>query len=297
MASTLNHEEPRANAELERLVEQLSELGLGATRDPSDDPPSRMNTFRPAVLGDRPSLRRWALRGTGFLLTACIVVAAIAWWQPSHGDAVTTASPQPALRAQTAPEDVAPTATMSPQLTPQLQSMARDLATLAQGIEQLKARQDQQVRDNANAADQFRASQEQITGALAQGIERLKASQDQLVRDNANAADQFKASQEQITGAVAEVSQQLKESQEEIARNNANFAEQLKVTQEQSVSILAKFSEQDLRPKISSPTPPGATANPRRKPAPTLSSPQATTKPQAGKPRLSPASQRPVPVH
>src|ERR1700723_2738339 len=103
MTSTLNHEEPRANAELERLEEQLSSLGLGPTRDPSDDPQSRMNTFRPAVLGDRPSLRRWALRGTGFLLTACIVVAAIAWWQPSHDDAVvTTASPQPALRAQTA---------------------------------------------------------------------------------------------------------------------------------------------------------------------------------------------------
>jgi hypothetical protein len=279
MASTLNHEEPRANAELERLVEQLSELGLGATRDPSDDPQSRMNTFRPAVLGDRPSLRRWALRGTGFLLTACIVVAAIAWWQPSHGDAVTTASPQPALRAQTAPEDVAPTATMSPQLTQQLQSMARDLATLAQGIERLKASQDQLVRDNANAADQFKASQEQITGAVAELSQQLKESQ------------------EQITGAVAKVSQQLKESQEEIARNNANFAEQLKVSQEQSVSILAKFSEQDLRPKISSPTPPRPTANPKRKPAPTLSSPQATTKPQAGKPQLSSASQRPVPVH
>jgi hypothetical protein len=279
MASTLNHEEPRANAELERLVEQLSELGLGATRDPSDDPQSRMNTFRPAVLGDRPSLRRWALRGTGFLLTACIVVAAIAWWQPSHGDAVTTASPQPALRAQTAPEDVAPTATMSPQLTQQLQSMARDLATLAQGIERLKASQDQLVRDNANAADQFKASQEQITGAVAEVSQQLKESQ------------------EQITGAVAKVSQQLKESQEEIARNNANFAEQLKVSQEQSVSILAKFSEQDLRPKISSPTPPRPTANPKRKPAPTLSSPQATTKPQAGKPQLSSASQRPVPVH
>jgi gas vesicle protein len=276
MASTLNHEEPRANAELERLVEQLSDLGLGATRDPSDDPQSRMNTFRPAVLGDRPSLRRWALRGIGFLLTACIVVAAIAWWQPSHGDAVTKASPQPALRAQTAPEDVAPTATMSPQLTQQLQSMARDLATLAQGIERLKASQDQLVRDNANAADQFTQSQEQITGAVA------KVSQ------------QLKESQEQIMDAV---SQQLKESQEEIARNNANFAEQLKVSQEQSASILAKLSEQDLRPKISSPTPPGQTANPKRKPAPTLSSPQATTKPQAGKPQLSSPSQRPVPVH
>ena len=260
MASTPNHEEPRANAELERLEEQLFELGRGATRDPSDDPQSRMNTFRPAVRGDRPSLRRWALRGTGFLLTACIVVAAIVGWRPSHGDGATTAPPQPALRAQIAPEDVAPTATMSPQLTQQLQSMARDLAT------------------------------------LAQGIERLKASQDQLVRDNANAADQFKASQEQITGAVAKVSQQLKESQEAIARNNANFAEQLKVSQEQSVSILAKLSEQGLRPKISSPAPPGPTANPKPKPAPTLSSPQATTKPQAGKPQLSSASQRPAPA-
>ena len=279
MTSTLNHEEPRANAELERLEEQLSKLGLGPTRDPSEDPQSRMNTFRPAVLGDRPSLRRWALRGAGFLLTACIVVAAIAWWQPSHGDVVTTASPQPALRAQTAPEDVAPTATMSPQLTQQLQSMARDLATLAQGIERLKASQDQLVRDNANAADQFKASQEQITGAVAEVSQQLKESQ------------------EQITGAVDEVSRQLKESQEEISRNNANFAEQLKVTQEQSVSILAKFSEQDLRPKISSPAPPRPTANPKRKPAPTLSSPQATTKPHAGKPQLSSASQRPVPVH
>ena len=297
MASTLNHEEPRANAELERLVEQLSELGLGAARDPSEDPQSRMNTFRPAVLGDRPSLRRWALRGTGFLLTACIVVAAIAWWQPSHGDAVTTASPQPALRAQTAPEDVAPTATMSPQLTQQLQSMTRDLATLAQGIERLKASQDQLVRDNANAADQFKASQEQITGAVAEVSQQLKESQEQITGAVAKVSQQLKESQEQITGAVAEVSQQLKEGQEEIARNNANFAEQLKVTQEQSVSILAKFSEQDLRPKISSPTPPGATANPKRKPAPILSSPQATTKPQAGRPRLSPGSQRPVPVH
>src|SRR3984957_10316584 len=295
MASTLNHEEPRANAELERLVEQLSELGLGATRDPSDDPQSRMNTFRPAVLGDRPLLRRWALRGTGFLLTACIVVAAIAWWQPSHGDAVTTASPQPALRVQTAPEDVAPTTTMSPQLTQQLQSMARDLATLAQGIERLKASQDQQVRDNANAADQFRASQEQITGAVAKVSQQLKESQEQITGAAAEVS-QLKESQEQITGAIAEVSQQLKESQEEIARNNANFAEQLKVSQDQSVSILAKFSEQDLRPKISSPTPPRPTANPQRKPAPTLSSPQATTKPHAGKPQLSSASQRPVPV-
>jgi uncharacterized phage infection (PIP) family protein YhgE len=238
MASTRNHEEPRTNAQLERLEEQLSKLGLGAARDPSD-PQTRMSTFRAAVLGDRQSLRGWALRGTGFLLAACIGVAAIAWWQPSHGDAAKTAPPQPAPRAQTAPEDVAPTAAMSPQLTQQFQSMARDLATLAQGIEQLKASQDQLVRDNANVADQLRASQE------------------------------------------------------EAARNNANVAEQLKASQEQLVSVLAKVSEQDLRPKISSPSPPRPTAAPTRRPA-TAPSPQATAQVRAQKPQLAPAPGPPV---
>src|SRR3982075_1174595 len=136
-----------------------------------------------AVPGNRPLFDRPAVRGlTGLLLAACIGVAAIAW-QSSYGDAakeilarwapqhVVTLSPPlenprlPALPspptvqaaaektasplAQTAPEDVAPTAAaLSPELTQLLQSMARDLATVGQGIEQLKASQQQKARDN-----------------------------------------------------------------------------------------------------------------------------------------------------
>ncbi|HYS87639.1 MAG TPA: hypothetical protein VEN78_21950, partial [Bradyrhizobium sp.] len=84
-----------------------------------------------------------------------------------------TAPPQPALLAQTAPEDVAPTAAaMSPELTQLLQSMARDLAALGQGIEQLKASQKQMARDNAKAAEQLKASQEQMARVIAKASEQ-----------------------------------------------------------------------------------------------------------------------------
>ena len=168
----------RAGEEIARAEEQLSKLEHDAARHPSDHPQTRMNTFRPAVPGNRPLLDRPAVRGfTGLLLAACIGVAAIAWQSP-YGDAgkqiiarwapqlvvtsslplenlglpaqpspptvqaaaAQTAPPQPAPPAQTAPEDVAPTAAaLSPELTQLLQSMARDLATLGQGIELLKS--------------------------------------------------------------------------------------------------------------------------------------------------------------
>jgi hypothetical protein len=237
----------RADEEIARAEEQLSKLERDAARHPSDQPQTRMNTFRPAVPGKRPPLGGRAVRGfTGLILAACIAVAAIAWRSP-HGDAakqiiaswapqlVLTSSPplekpglpaqpspptvlaaaakaappQPAPLAQTAPEDVAPTAAaLSPELAQLLQTMARDLATLGQGIEQLKASQEQMARDNANAAEQ------------------LKASQEQMVR------------------------------------------------------VIAKVSEQNLRPKISAP-PPRPTAAPTRKPMPILPPPQAAAQPQA----------------
>jgi len=84
-----------------------------------------------------------------------------------------TAPSQPALLAQTVPEDVAPTATPpSPELTQVLQSMARDLATLGQEIEQLKAGQEQMARDNANTAEQLKASREQMARVLAKASEQ-----------------------------------------------------------------------------------------------------------------------------
>src|SRR5258705_6294626 len=84
-----------------------------------------------------------------------------------------TAPSQPALLAQTVPEDVAPTAAPpSRELTQVLQSMARDLATLGQEIEQLKAGQEQMARDNENTAEQLKASREQIARVLAKASEQ-----------------------------------------------------------------------------------------------------------------------------
>src|SRR6478752_7482013 len=156
MDSTPNHEElGRPDEQLARLEEQLSKLGRSAARPASE--PTRRSTFRPAVPGDRPSLGGWALRGfTGFLLAACIGVAVVAWWRSDHGDAAKAAPPQPVPLAQTAPP---PAAALSPELTQLLQSIARDFVTMGQGIEQLKASQEQMARDNANVAEQFKASQ------------------------------------------------------------------------------------------------------------------------------------------
>src|SRR6266849_2078229 len=155
----------RANEEIARAEKQLSKLEH--------------------VPGNRPLFDRPAVRGfTGLLLAACIGAAAIAWQSP-YGDAaiiatwapqrVVTSSPpleNPGL-AQTAPEDVAPTAAaLSPELTQLLQSMARDLATMGQGMELLKASQEQMARDNANAAEQLKASQEQMARDIAKVSEQ-----------------------------------------------------------------------------------------------------------------------------
>ncbi|SRR5258705_3396036 len=188
----------RASEEIVRAEEQLTKLERDAARRAG---PRRRRLF------DRPAVRGF----TGLLLAACIGVAAIAW-QSSYGDAAKemiarwapqrvvtsspplenpglpaqpsppavqaaaakTAPPQPALLAQTAPEDAAPTAAataVSPELTQLLQSMARDIATLGQGIAQLKASQEQMARDNANAAEQIKARQEQMARVLAKASE------------------------------------------------------------------------------------------------------------------------------
>ena len=182
----------RAAEEIARAEEQLSKLDAASGKQ---------------GLFDRPAVRGL----TGLLLAACIGVAAIAS-HSSYGDAAKeiiarwapqrvvtsspplenpglpaqpsppavqaaaakTAPPQPALLAQTAPEDAAPTAAataVSPELTQLLQSMARDIATLGQGIAQLKASQEQMARDNANAAEQIKARQEQMARVLAKASE------------------------------------------------------------------------------------------------------------------------------
>jgi hypothetical protein len=273
----------RADEQLARVDEQVSKLEQDAVPHPSD-PQTRINTFQPFVLGDRPLLGGQAVRAfIGLILAACIGVAAIAWQSPSYRDAArqiiaswapqlvpilslienpglpahpspatiqagtaNTAPPEPAPLAQTAPEGVAApaAAALSPELTQLLQSTARDLATVGQEIEQLKTSQEQMVRANAELAEQLRAAQAQMARGNAELAEKLKAAQAQM------------------------------------ARGNAELAEQLKAAQAQMARPIAKASEQNLRPKTSAP-PARPIATPTRKLVPMPSSPQATARPQA----------------
>ncbi len=76
-----------ADEQIARAEERLSKLEHDAPRYPSDHPQTRINTLRPAVLGNRPSRVGRAVRGfTALMLTACICVAAFVW-QSSYGDA------------------------------------------------------------------------------------------------------------------------------------------------------------------------------------------------------------------
>ena len=181
----------QADEQLVRVTENLSKLNRSAGRPPRGRP---------------------ARRGlTGFLLAACIFLAAFVW-QSSRGDAarltiarwvpqLVSTSPQPlnnpapavqatssaprmlaaeptspTVLAQAAPQDVAPTAAPPPpELAQTLQTMARDLANLQRGIEQL------------------RSGQEQIASENARAVEQLKAGQEQMARDNAKTAEQLKA--------------------------------------------------------------------------------------------------------
>jgi hypothetical protein len=198
----------RAHEEIGRTEEQLSELQHDVARQPSDHPQSRMNTFRPAVPSDPPSLGRRAVRAfISLALLGCIGVAAMAWQSPSSGDAAkqmiarwapqlvptllltlespglpaqraplavrasaaSAAPPQPAPMAQIAPQGVVPpTSALSPDTAQLLQSMARDLATVGQRIEQLKA-----------SIDQLKAGQQQMSREIAKPFES-KASEQNL---------------------------------------------------------------------------------------------------------------------
>jgi hypothetical protein len=198
----------RAHEEIGRTEEQLSELQHDVARQPSDHPQSRMNTFRPAVPSNPPSLGRRAVRAfISLALLGCIGVAAMAWQSPSSGDAAkqmiarwapqlvptllltlespglpaqraplavrasaaSAAPPQPAPMAQIAPQGVVPPASaLSPDSAQLLQSIARDLATVGQRIEQLKA-----------SIDQLKAGQQQMSREIAKPFES-KASEQNL---------------------------------------------------------------------------------------------------------------------
>src|ERR1700730_14639168 len=182
------------------LDDPQTRIGSDCSAGPPIPPVDMM--FRPAAVnnvqvpGDRPSIGRRAVRAfSGFLLTACIGGAGVAW--QSYGDAAkqiiassapqhvltswmpleklglsaqpappavqaadaNAAPPQPAAPAQTAPEDAA--VVLYTESTQLLQSMVRDLASVGQEIEQIKV-----------------------------SIEQIKASQQQMPRDVAKPSEQ-----------------------------------------------------------------------------------------------------------
>jgi hypothetical protein len=156
------------------------------------------------VPGPLPLRGGSALRGLiGLLLAACIFAAAFAS-QSSYGGAAkqiiarwaprlvstsllppnkpelaaqpSPSSPQmvaaepmpPTPSAQTAPQELGPTAApLSPELAQRLQTMASDLANAEHEIEQLKTSQEQMARDNAKSGEQLKVTREQMVNFIA----------------------------------------------------------------------------------------------------------------------------------
>jgi uncharacterized membrane protein YccC len=188
----------RADEQLARVTEQLAKMERDATRPPSAGP------------GPQPPPRRLGLRTlVGLLLAVCIAAALalqssygggakliVARWAPQlvstpssppenspfpvqpappavQVAAAETAPPQATPLAQSAPQDVAPTATPAlPDHTQLLQTMARDLANVEREIGQLKANQQQIASDNSRAIERLKASQEEMTRLLARVSEQ-----------------------------------------------------------------------------------------------------------------------------
>jgi hypothetical protein len=146
---------------------------------------------------------------------------------------------QPTPSPQTAPQDVAATASLSLDQAQMLQVIARDLAKLGQRIEELNTRQEQLAGENAkpDLAQMLQAMAPDLA-KLGQRIEELNTRQEQMAGENAKAIEQLTASQDQL------------------ARDNAKTAEQIKATREQMARFLAaRASEHNPQPKTTAPKP------------------------------------------
>jgi hypothetical protein len=194
----------RTDEALAQIYEQITRAGKQPSQPAYDsvphpsDPQLPVDTFRPAASRGRRTRRQ----AVGLLLAASIGGAVIAS-QSSYGGAaklifarwvpqlipmssqlpeksglpdqpsrstVQIASPeptQPPTQAQTTPQDLAAAAPVQPELAQSLQVIMRDLANVEQEIKQLKANQAQTSRDNAQIAEQVKASQEQMASIVA----------------------------------------------------------------------------------------------------------------------------------
>ncbi len=213
-----------------------------AADHPSDDLQTPLNTFRPAVAGDRPSHGTPTRRFFGLLLVAFVGVATLIW-PLSDRDAVKQliagwASQSALSSSQTLVKPEFPAQTSSPNVQVDRAKVAhpRTVSQAQSALDDVAPTTAVQARELA----QWRQTMARDLAAVRQGIEQLKASHEQMARDNAKIAEQFKANQEQV------------------ARDHAKIAEQLEASQEQMARVLAKASKRTLRPKTSAPPPPPA---------------------------------------
>jgi len=255
----------RGDQRLARETEQISKPEPHAVQDPSPVPGRPLSAGRPA------------LRGLiGLLLAASIFVAAFVS-QSSHIDparltvvrwvaqlgstsseplnqserrvprgvsaaqlsAAESMASQATPSPQTAPQEVAATASLSLDQAQMLQVIARDLAKLGQRIEELNTRQEQMAGENA------KLDQAQMLQAMAPDLAKLRQRIEEL-----------NTRQEQMAGENAKAVEQLTASQDQLARDNAKTAEQIKADREQMARFLAaRASEQKLKPKTPAPKP------------------------------------------
>jgi uncharacterized protein YoxC len=145
---------------------------------------------------------------------------------------------QPTPSPQTAPQEVAATASLSLGQAQMLQVIARDLAKLGQRIEELNTRQEQIAGDAKRDLAQMLQAMAPDLAKLGQRIEELNTRQEQMAGENAKAIEHLRASQDQL------------------ARDNAKTAEQIKASREQMARFLAaRASEHNLQPKTPAPKP------------------------------------------
>jgi hypothetical protein len=254
-----------ADERLAHETEQICKPELDGVQDPSPVPGRPLSAGRPA------------LRGLiGLLLAASIFVAAFVS-QSSHIDLArltvvrwvaqlgsTSSEPlnqserrvprsvsaarlsaaeamasQATPSPQTAPQEVAATASLSLDQAQMLQVITRDLAKLGQRIEELNTRQEQMAGENA------KLDRAQMLQAMAPDLAKL-----------GQRIDELSTRQEQIAGENAKAVEQLTASQDQLARDNAKTAEQIKADREKMARFLvAGASEQKLKPKTPAPKP------------------------------------------
>ena len=196
----------RADEELARVSEQVAKMERDDARPRSAGPGPQSPPTGPQSPPKRPAFRGLV----GLLLAGCMIVAALALqssygaraklvvarWAPQLAStpslppenppfsaqpapsivqvaAAEAAPPQATPLAQTAPQNVAPTATAAlPDQAQLLQTVMRDLANVERSIEQLKANQQQIASDNSKAIAELKASQEEIKRVLARVSEQ-----------------------------------------------------------------------------------------------------------------------------